>query len=51
MLWIKYKLKVSGNNVDNDILIDKSMTYSKDNLDIVEKEAFGGKYKIIEGNE
>lgn len=53
MKWINYKFVANTintgteeNPVMEDVLSDKSMTYSEKNLEIVKREAYNGEYTI-----
>lgn len=50
MKWIKYQIVCGKNENEEDILINKKVGYSNENLAIAQKEAYNG-YEIIEDSE
>lgn len=47
MKWIKYQI-VQCTIGEEDVLLEKKVGYSEDNLAIAEEEAYNGEYEIVE---
>ena len=51
MKWIKYQIICGKNENEEDILLNKKIGYSNENLAIAAEEAYNGSYTIEEDSE
>lgn len=54
MKWIKYKFRQEQNGdfgEHDEILLEKAMSYSESNMEIVKSEAYNGEYEIVDDGE